>query len=939
MDFHRSNTIPTGPDLNPGDLYHVPVVGSTTRVNEYKIDENGVPRFVEGISLDQSNRIEQLTQSQITKLAGLKTQAEIDQSIADVDSKSTSEYFRLADGVTELPNPVVQGGVTLTNAWTWLKGGVTYTIQGGGTPIVASEGELNRADYNGTTWVLKDMGELPSTTIVDTVGTSTTSGASQRLVTTNINDTTNIKNQIGINERLVNGNFDNGTNNWSKNETPVLISVVDGVLFFNTNGGTDPAIVQSITAMQSGVYNIEVRVRKTSVPSIILRAGVTSNATFQFTLTGSDWQVFKGSINVTATGNKTFILSVPPSSQVEVDYIKCYTTSANSISSDLNALNTRLLNIEPVAEDVGVNNKIRNYNFDNGLVDWSKNENIFDMDIQDGHLHVTTTSNPNVGILQSSVPATVGTWVCEIKMKKISAGIFQFTLGTYTPGQKRTSAITVSSSDWQVYRGEIELLSGNISGGGTVGFMIALTSNVEVLIEYVKFYQKVSGSIDQRLSYVESNSENLSWFPPSVKSISPIKNHLQPFIDKYNARSSDVTIVETGDSISTDLNWTNKRPDANERPPFCTEYNINSYLEDKLRWKEQRYRRYDYEGVFVENLGGGSSSIVQSDTANWGFTGASYYLPLTKVIDGGTNSGVTFNMPTGIKRLSLIVHTDKAWATSTQVTISGGNGLVEVYNGSSWTEANGYSTSFKEADTSVSLGYNTDNAQKRLKFRSLTNTSEKTITVQNVGAGRFGYWGIEYSPYPYMFTYICASKGSHDITMLNRYESWMVDSFSPDLILWQCPVLNMRFGGRGGSGRSQASTAYGAQFVSKYNAYVSKGYLTVPFLLWGSTDSNLVDTSGNFLHYITSGGNFVSCGADADNMALKFEENDTPFVNLFHRITEVSKYKSQVENSNIYVSSLVGSGKDGKTFTVDGIHMNKRGNDVCFNMLEHYFNF
>lgn len=166
MKFHRKSTPPVGPGLNKGDLYHVPVPGN--KVNAYKVGEDGMPYFVEGITQEQSLRIEQLTQPQITKLAGLKTQAEIDQDIADIASKSTSEYFRLADGVTELPNPVIQGGNTLTNAWTWLKGGVTYTIQGGGT-IEAVGGDLNRADYNGTTWSLKDMGDLPSAPVVDNV--------------------------------------------------------------------------------------------------------------------------------------------------------------------------------------------------------------------------------------------------------------------------------------------------------------------------------------------------------------------------------------------------------------------------------------------------------------------------------------------------------------------------------------------------------------------------------------------------------------------------------------------------------------------------------------------------------------------------------------------------------------------------------------------------
>ena len=112
-----------------------------------------------------------------------------------------------------------------------------------------------------------------------------------------------------------------------------------------------------------------------------------------------------------------------------------------------------------------------------------------------------------------------------------------------------------------------------------------------------------------------------SWFPTKNNSISPFANYLKPFIEKYFDRTSDVTIVQIGDSISTDLNWTDKRTDANERLPFCTEYNINSYLEEKLRWKEQKYRRFDFGGVFTEILGGGSSTIKNTDNA-WGTVGA-----------------------------------------------------------------------------------------------------------------------------------------------------------------------------------------------------------------------------------------------------------------------------------------------------------------------------
>ena len=70
-----------------------------------------------------------------------------------------------------------------------------------------------------------------------------------------------------------------------------------------------------------------------------------------------------------------------------------------------------------------------------------------------------------------------------------------------------------------------------------------------------------------------------------------------------------------------------------------------------------------------------------------------------------------------------------------------------------------------------------------------------------------------------------------------------------------------------------------------------------------------------------------------------FTNNDFDVINLFDRITEIAIDKAEIENENIYSSALVGSGKNGNTFTIDGIHMNKLGSDVVFNLLEPYFNF
>ena len=426
------------------------------------------------------------------------------------------------------------------------------------------------------------------------------------------------------------------------------------------------------------------------------------------------------------------------------------------------------------------------------------------------------------------------------------------------------------------------------------------------------------------------------WMPRKNSIKSPFYNDLKPFFDKMQMRTQDVTLVQIGDSISTDLNFTDKRPDANERPPFCTEYNLNSYLEEKLRWKEQKYRRFDYDGVFTDILGGGAASVID-ESADWFLTGASFLFPITKLISGGTNAGVSFKMPSGIRRLSLILHSDAFFATSTQVTIAGGNGKVEVFNGTSWVEANGYSTSFKETVPIAPGNIVRDNPQKRLKFRSLTDLTEKTISVQNVGTGRFGYWGIEYSPKEFMFTYVCSSKGSHGIDALRLYEEWMVDAYNPDLVLFQCCILNEKMGQ---ATRVKTPTDFANYFKVYYEALEAKGYLIFPYIVWAATYSHFIDTSGNFLSGVnTTTGNPQTCFDDINYLTKMYEDKGAPILNLFSRFTEIGLEKSDLEGSNLYDSALVGSGKNGETFLTDGVHLNKVGNEILFRLLEPYLNY
>lgn len=67
MRIHRVKVLPALTGLNPGDLYNVKPDGETVW-RLWKVDNQGVPHFVTGLTSDESNRLSQLTQDVITKI-------------------------------------------------------------------------------------------------------------------------------------------------------------------------------------------------------------------------------------------------------------------------------------------------------------------------------------------------------------------------------------------------------------------------------------------------------------------------------------------------------------------------------------------------------------------------------------------------------------------------------------------------------------------------------------------------------------------------------------------------------------------------------------------------------------------------------------------------------------------------------------------------------
>tara|TARA_R110002073_G_C9463949_1_gene578925 strand:- start:147 stop:2639 length:2493 start_codon:yes stop_codon:yes gene_type:complete len=446
------------------------------------------------------------------------------------------------------------------------------------------------------------------------------------------------------------------------------------------------------------------------------------------------------------------------------------------------------------------------------------------------------------------------------------------------------------------------------------------------------------------------NLKKMGLMPNEGFSQSKIIDKMPNFTSDYRLRNSDVTIVQVGDSISTNLEYSTPLIDAPYNPPLITEDNINSRFERKLRWREQKYRRFDSftekggaVDVFTEILGGGTTSEISEEDATWGFTaGNNNFRALTRCITGGNQAGVSFNFPANMRRCNFILHSDFEFGASTVVTTSESNGVIEAsLDGITWVEANGFSTSFQESSAVISNAtygdYHKDVYQKRLHFRSLTDLTEKTITIKNTGTGRFGYWGIEYSPRKYMFTYICASKGGHKIEQLELFQEWMVESFNPKLIIQQCCIINQGVSTTGG----RTPTGVSNKFDAYYDQFITLGYEVVPYILFLGSAADMVNTTtGAWQTFFSTTNEEISVTDFIGHIAEMYRGKNAPFINCFYQYLEISEKKARLEQTdNIWTSALEGSGIYGDTLTTDGQHLNNYGTEVGWRLLKEYFNF
>lgn len=442
------------------------------------------------------------------------------------------------------------------------------------------------------------------------------------------------------------------------------------------------------------------------------------------------------------------------------------------------------------------------------------------------------------------------------------------------------------------------------------------------------------------------------------------------FKEHWIKKDKDLVVVTTGTSLTgRNTEHCTEHAFASSRPPLMNSNNFATHIWDALVWEGQQYRRYDSGGFFTET----GTWTTSGGIADWDDNG--YRTALTRYSTGAAFIG--FGIPSGAWQFNFIYRTGINATENATITIIEGNGLVEVFNGTTWVEANGYVFSQKEPDitllpsvsyvnpitgaTDILTDYQTKGNttyQKRLKMRCKNHSGldsrsvGKTVTITNT-TGRLTYWGVEWSPREFMITYINAARGSHNGTVdsslsLLHYQDNDIWGFDPDLLLIENPIHNS-----GGSGIPDPSypTTYWGQTTDGFffeNSGVSLKSraedlgVFVSDLEWIVYNSSIaynfggIDTAGSLIPSTNIDGKVLTA-LDAQQLSHQWMVDNHPEVMSFNLV------KNWVDAAlDVYGNlrtSTVGSGKAGLTFTNEGSHWNDTGCKVQARLIVPVFDF
>ena len=422
---------------------------------------------------------------------------------------------------------------------------------------------------------------------------------------------------------------------------------------------------------------------------------------------------------------------------------------------------------------------------------------------------------------------------------------------------------------------------------------------------------------------------------------SPIVSKIPSFVSNFRKRRKDITVVVVDGSISTDMGYASKRLDQSTRPPMCSENNLMAFIEEKLRFEGQEFKRYD-SGVFTEV----GAAVTQASDAAWGWQIAGNDTSnngLTRILTGA-NPSVAYSFPSGKNRCDFIFRTD--YLSSASLVVACTAGLVQVYDesDSTWKEANGFVFSAKETNTLISAVYMTATNlrksvyQKRLKMRAVTNTANKTITITSQDGGRLCYWGITHSPKEYMFQFINNARGGHVINNLRNFEAWEVDYWSPDLFLFSLNTINEA---ASAVSPSRSPMAFTDAYINYITDIKNKSYIPdiLTLTLFTAKAHGIYDVNDVLGSSNVAGWGNVTVQDYINTLQDALDLASVANISAFSEFISIAKKRSEYYSTKINDEMFTNGGVSGNSFVKDTVHLNDYGAMIAWRVFEPYFDF
>ena len=377
---------------------------------------------------------------------------------------------------------------------------------------------------------------------------------------------------------------------------------------------------------------------------------------------------------------------------------------------------------------------------------------------------------------------------------------------TFTPSGDNYS-FTVGSNETMLYFSSDVFTTAN--GNDIVANDVMLEEGVSI-----SEYEDYKESLDDVYTTEKYVNEQISQAPLVEKTnilntplYTGVDERLPNFFSKWKKREQDLNVIVYGDSLSVRTTNNSQFPNPEHRPPLCQGQNWASAVWDRLKWGKDLFYRFDANGLDTNPRFTELSAFVtvepnQFDTPSQGIDSSSWddfvrREGITRMYSGTDNASLTFSMinSTADKEGSLdfIYRTDLEGSATNTVTIAEGNGLLVVWNGSTFVEANNFVFSMKHDPVSTYRG-NTK-YQERLICKAVNDTidsrnSPKTITITKTDSSdsRFMYWGIQTSTERYVSRIISSGRGGLELDTLLPFIDDDVYDHSPDLIVHEIPI-------------------------------------------------------------------------------------------------------------------------------------------------------